>query len=54
MEQQHGHFMICGNKNTLGKAVIEGLTEGGTKIFERERFEQMKEAGKVLIELWNE
>jgi len=38
-----GHLLICGNKNTLGRAVIEGLTEGATKVFEREKFEELKE-----------
>ena len=46
--------MICGNKNTLGRAVTEGLVEGATKVWEREQFEELKEKGKILIELWNE
>jgi sulfite reductase alpha subunit-like flavoprotein len=49
-----GHLMICGNKNTLGKAVIEGLTEGPTKVFDKTEFEEMKEGGKIMVELWNE
>jgi hypothetical protein len=30
--------MICGNKNTLGKAIIDGITEGAAKIFDKESF----------------
>ena len=54
MISKNAHFMICGNKNTLGKAVIDGLTEGEEKILERKQFEEMKEAGRIHIELWNE
>jgi hypothetical protein len=46
--------MICGNKNTLGRAVIEGLTEGPAKVFTKEQFEELKQREKVMIELWNE
>jgi len=45
--------MICGNKNTLGKAIIEGLTVGGDK-FTQQELDKIKDQGRLMVELWNE
>ena len=44
--------MICGNENTLGKAVFNQIEE--SQILSREEIEIRKENGKILVELWNE
>jgi hypothetical protein len=45
--------MICGNKNTLGKAIIEGLTVGGDN-FTQQELDKIKDQGRLMVELWNE
>jgi sulfite reductase alpha subunit-like flavoprotein len=42
--------MVCGNKNTLGKSVMDALQN----IIGEKELENMKEHGRLLVELWNE
>lgn len=46
--------MICGNKSTLGNAVLQGLTFESTKILTENEVKDLKESGRMMIELWNE
>lgn len=42
------YVLICGNKNALGASVLRALP------FEQSQVQEMRDSGKVLMELWNE
>lgn len=47
-------MMICGNKQTLGRAVLDGLESGETQILSEHELNEIKENGHLMVELWNE
>jgi len=51
--EKQGQIMICGNKNTLGKAIIEGLTTQN-QVLTQQEYEEIKLQGRIMVELWNE
>lgn len=47
-----GYIMICGNKNTLGKAVLEHLQQ--PNFFTEGEIQDLKKEERLLVELWHE
>ncbi len=45
MIDSKGHMMICGNKQTLGRAILSGLIEGNTQVFTEAELNEMKQTG---------
>lgn len=54
MVDEGGMMMVCGNKNTMGKEVIESIKKEENKIMNEEEYEKIKEEKRIVMELWNE